>query len=264
MKNMALLTAIGRLLPVCLVMCGVSIAAIGVSADEELIDPKASNLFKQMSDALGQAQSLQFKAYALYDDFEKSGVKYKRGLVQEVTLRRPDRLHFRTTTDEGIVREGWYDGKTLTVAEPNRKVYGQIEAPASLDELLDFVQDTYNIQVPTVDLLYSDLFGRMKEHLLSAVYVGERRVDTALLDHLSLEATPADVQLWLEKGDVPVPRRMVINLVSVDGEPEYLVLFRDWFLGHFVNDGEFRFAPPADWTKVEIPKQSIPGGKKQP
>jgi hypothetical protein len=264
MKNMALLTAIGRLLPVCLVVLSVSIAANGVSANEELIDPKASNLFKQMSDALGRAQSLQFKAYALYDDFEKSGVKYKRGLVQEVTLRRPDRLHFRTTTDEGIVREGWYDGKTLTVAEPNRKVYGQIDAPASLDELLDLLQDTYNVQVPTVDLLYSDLFGRLKEHLLSAVYIGERRVDATLLDHLSLETTPADVQLWLEKGDVPVPRRMVIDLVSVDGEPEYLVLFRDWFLGHFVNDGEFRFAPPADWTKVEIPKQGIHDGAKQP
>jgi hypothetical protein len=261
---MAFLTAIGRLLPVCLVVLGVSIAAIGASAEEDLIDPKASDLFKQMSDALGQAQTLQFKAYALYDDFEKSGVKFKRGLVQEVTLRRPDRLHFRTTTDAGTVREGWYDGKTFTVAEPNQKVYGQIDAPASLDELLDLIQDTYNVQVPTVDLLYSDLFERLKNDLLSAVYVGERRVDTALLDHLSLETTPADVQLWLEKGDVPVPRRMVIDLVSVDGEPEYLVLFQDWFLGQFVNDGEFRFAPPADWTKVEIPKQSVPGGKKQP
>ena len=229
------------------------ILAAGMLYAEELMDPKALDLFKQMSATVGQAETVQFKAYALFDDFETSGVKYKRGLVQEVTIHRPNKLHYRTIEDNGTIREGWYDGQTFTVAQPQKRLYAQIKAPATLDELLDVIQDKSKIYLPTVDILYSDLYGQLKDHLLSGVYIGENIVDDNRLDHISFETTPADVQFWIEKGGIRVPRRIVLTFTAVKGEPEYLVIFRNWILNAFVNDGEFRFVPPKDWKQVELP-----------
>ena len=225
------------------------------TAARELIDPKALDVFDRMSLALGNATTLQFKAYTMFDDLEPSGVKYKRGVLQEITVRRPDRLHFRSITDRGVTREGWYDGKTFTVAIPARKVYAQVESPATLDELLDRFQDEYRINIPTVDVLYADVRSRLRSHLLSGAYVGEKVIHGRRLDHVSFETTPADVQIWAERDGAPLPRRLVVSYITLEGEPEHVVLFRDWALAGFVNEGLFRFVPPAGWRRVEMRKQ---------
>jgi hypothetical protein len=48
---------------------------------------------------------------------------------------------------------------------------------------------------------------------------------------------------------------MVINFVALEGAPEHLVSFRDWKLDSFAGHGGFLFTPPADWKKVDLPKQ---------
>ncbi len=230
-------------------------APSGAIPAEEAIEEQARQQLKRMCSALGGAKTLEFKAYALLDDFEPSGVKFKRGLVQEVTIQRPDRLHFRTAEDDGDVREGWYDGKTFTIAQPENKLYAQIEATGGLDGLLDLLQDEYSANIPIVDLLYADPYGRLEEHLLSGAHLGEKHLEGIALDHLSFETTPADIQFWVEKKGAPVPRRLVLDFVAVEGDPEYLVTFRDWALDGSVNSSAFEFSAPKDWKKVELEKR---------
>ncbi len=195
-------------------------------AARELIDPKALDVFQRMSLALGEATTLQFEAYTMFDDLEPSGVKYKRGVRHEIAVRRPDRLHFRSITDRGVTREGWYDGKTFTVAIPARNVYAQVESPATLDELLDRVQDEYRLNLPIVDVLYADVHSRLRSHLLSGAYVGEKIIDGRRLDHVSFETTPADVQVWAERDGAPLPHRLVVSYITLEGKPEHVVQWR--------------------------------------
>ena len=232
--------------------------AIAINAPalaDELIEPKAIELLERMSQVLAGAKTLQFKAYTLFDDFEKSGVKYKRGILQEITVRRPNRLYFRSTTDRGRIREGWYDGNTFTVAMPRQKTFARIEAPETLDELLSLLQGKYGVFIPTIDILYADPHARMRNHVLSAAYVGKKSVDGAGLDHISFETNSADVQIWTKLDRPTVPRRMVVNFVALKGKPEYLVVFRDWRLGEFINEGAFRFDVPDGWNRIQMPKQ---------
>lgn len=232
----------------------ISLAASVAAPAADLIDPKALDALQRMSDTVGKAETIRFSAYTLFDDLEKSGVKYKRGIFQEITVQRPNRLHFRSAGDPGWVREGWYDGKTFTVAMPAEKTYAQIDAPPELDALLDLLQEEYGVFMPTIDILYTDLIGRLRDHLLSGVYVGRKTVDGTALHHVSFEMTPADVQHWIEHDGAPVPRRSVVNYVTLDGAPEHLTVYRDWVLGEFVNDGEFQFTASADWKQIEMPK----------
>lgn len=172
--------------------------ATKVAAENDLVDPKADALFKKMSDTLGGAKTLRVTAEVLYDDFESSGVKMKKGLRQTITIKRPNQMHFVTEQDDGIVREGWYDRNRLTVANINAKIYAEIDAPDTVDGPLDLLQGKYSVNIPTVDLLYTNFYERLEEHILSGILMGERKVANSNTELISFETTVADIQLWLD------------------------------------------------------------------
>jgi len=237
-----------------LLLLGIGTAGAAANAQESLFDPKAEAILQRMSDFLAQAKSFSFKAYSLYDATEDSGIKIKRAIFQDVTVRRPDRLRFHSSLDDGTQRDAWYDGSHLIIVPKDQKKFAEINVPNTLDGMLDEILDNYPINVPLADLLYSNVYKTAKENLISAVYLGERNIDGDILDHLSFESTGADWQIWVEHGDRPVPRRMVIDFVNVPGEPEYMTILQDWHFGQDVGDDTFQFTPPKDWKRFEIAK----------
>ena len=48
-----------------------------------------------------------------------------------------------------------FDGKLLTVLGNNANAYAQIDAPGTIDHLIDELRDKYNRPVPGADLLLS-------------------------------------------------------------------------------------------------------------
>jgi hypothetical protein len=254
--------AAGRISAAVLLALGVCTAATSArGAEGGPIDPRAVERLQRMSEVLAKAQTLSLQAESLYDQVEISGVKIKRGVAHEIVLKRPDSLYYRSVRDDGKVREGRYDGKALTIVPKGGGVYARIDAPGGLDTMLDLIQADYQVNVPVVDLLYADLYGRVKDYLLSGVHLGERTVGDEVLDHLSFETTGADWQLWLEQGDRPLPRRVVVTFVNAPGEPEYFTTIRRWELDRGAEDSLFRFEPPADWRHIELPKVPPPAGR---
>lgn len=244
-----------------LLALGLGAALTTAHADEALLDPRAVERLERMSEVLGKAQALSLKARSLYDQVELSGVKIKRAVTQEIALKRPDRLYFRTSRDDGKVREGRYDGKALTIIPEGGGAYARIEAPGGIDAMLDLIQADYQVNVPVADLLYGDLYGRVKDFLISGVHLGTRTVDGETLDHLSFETTGADWQLWLEQGDRPLPRRVVVTFVNSPGGPEYLTVISDWKLDQDPGQVLSPVEPPAGWQRIEIPKVPPPGSQ---
>jgi hypothetical protein len=254
-KAMSPARGAGRSSAAALLALGLWMAAATVSAEEGgPIDPRAAEKLQRMSAVLAKARNLSLTAESLYDQVESSGVKIKRAVSQEIVLQRPDSLYFRSVRDDGKVREGRYDGRALTIVPEGGGAYARIDVPGTVDTMLDLIQADYQVNVPVADLLYGDLYGRVKDHLLSGVDLGERTVGGEVLDHLSFETTGVDWQLWLEQGDRPLPRRLVVTFVNVSGEPEYLTVIKEWKLDPTVQGEMFRFDPPADWRRIEIPK----------
>ena len=149
-------------------------------------------------------------------------------------------------------------GKALTIVPKGGGAYARIDAPGGIDAMLDLIQADYQVNVPVADLLYGDLYGRVKDYLLSGVFLGSRTIDGEVLDQLSFETTGADWQLWLEQGDRPLPRRLVVTFVNAPGEPEYLTVIKEWKLDQDVDDSQFRSEVPADWRRIDVPKVPPP------
>ena len=122
----------------------------------------------------------------------------------------------------------------------------------NLDQLLDHVIESTEVQLPLADLLYSDIDKTFAESIISAEYVGKRLVDGVLCNQLSLESTGADWQIWIEADDTPVPRRFAINYLHVHGELQFLASLAEWRIDPQFEDADFAIKLPQDAKEISV------------
>jgi hypothetical protein len=85
---------------------------------------------------------------------------------------------------------------------------------------------------------------------MSGYYVGESIVDGVMCDHLALRNEKLDVQVWIEKGNEPVPRRMVITHKKLQGQPRVWVQFTEWDFSPELSEHIFTHSPPQNAERV--------------
>ena len=121
--------------------------------------------------------------------------------------------------------------------------------------MLDTVQEDYDLSLPLADILYSDFYAAQEPYILSAAHLGERTIQDVTFDHISVESIGADWQVWIETTVAPIPRRLVMQFVEADGQPEYMATFHRWAVGEPIDEAAFIATIPDDWERMEPPAQ---------
>jgi hypothetical protein len=70
---------------------------------------------------------------------------------------------------------------------------------------------------------------------------------------LSFEQESIDWQLWIDAGEKPLPRKLVIAYKTEDEVPQYSVIMGKWNLNADVPDELFVFEPPEGAERIEFP-----------
>jgi hypothetical protein len=86
----------------------------------------------------------------------------------------------------------------------------------------------------------------------SGYLVGESNIAGVLCDHLALRNEKLDVQIWIEKGNQPVPRRIVITHKELQGRPRVWVNFTEWDFSPELSEHIFTHSPPQDAERVDF------------
>src|ERR1700732_1632184 len=105
-------------------------------------EAQARSLLKAMSDYLGAQKTISFEYDTNLDIVNTQQQKIGLASSGTVTLERPDKLHATRTGGFGNV-EMVFDGKTLSLLAKNANVYAQVEAPGTIDHLVDELRDTF-------------------------------------------------------------------------------------------------------------------------
>jgi hypothetical protein len=87
--------------------------------------------------------------------------------------------------------------------------------------------------------------------MLDAKHIGEGVVDGVECEHLAFRNEDTHWQLWVEKGDRPIPRKYVITSKAVAAAPQYTLLIKEWKEEQPPAD-VFTAALPADAKKVDF------------
>jgi hypothetical protein len=222
-----------------------------------LIDPRADELVKQMSDLLASTKSFALEAEEIYDEVPEHLPRTQLTNLRHVALRRPDRM-VGDASGDALNRSFWYDGKTVSIHEKEQNTYATLPAPPTIDGTLDAIFDRTGMVIPLADFVYEDVYARLMESVQRGVYLGIHHVGGVACHHLSFEQESIDWQLWIDAGEKPLPRKLVIAYKTEDEVPQYAVTIGKWNLNADVPDELFNFEPPEGAERVEFPSAQQP------
>jgi hypothetical protein len=233
------------------------VAMASASAQEAEVAPEAAKILQAMSDTLAAAKSLSGRVTTLYEEVKPGGISYMRERSVLFFVRRPDGLHVRASSDDGVHTYYWYNGEQLArlVDTGSELQYARIDVPDTLDAMLDHLADAYDVSMPLADLLYADPYRTFSEDLISGADLGQRTVHGRPAHHLSFESSGADFELWIAAEGAPLPLRFAITYVNQPGEPVFLAEFGPWNLAPYLDPGMFAFTPPEGAKEVPFARR---------
>jgi demethylmenaquinone methyltransferase/2-methoxy-6-polyprenyl-1,4-benzoquinol methylase len=237
---------------------------VSAQQDREL-EPAALATLRRMADHLRGLRSLRVAAEVEYDALQASGQTLEFGSTREIAVRRPDRMRATATDRSGGERSLFYDGRQLTVLDRVERVYATTEKTGDVDAALRYAGEQLGIPVPLGELLSSDLGARLDRELVFAAVVGTETISGVRCDHLALRNADRGIQIWVEQGKTPLPRRISITWEQAPGRPPFRARLMKWELSPELPDALFAFDPPAGMERIQFhvrpARPAAPGGR---
>ena len=217
---------------------------------EDALDPDATAALDAMGRYLRSLKTFQVEATASTDDVLEDGQVLQAASDVNMVVRAPDRLILNVDRETGQ-RLYLYDGKSVTAWDRTLDFYATVPAPPTLGQLADTLEDEYGIELPLVDLFRWGAPGRTQAKLTSAIDVGPSDVDGTSCEHYAFRQEGLDWQVWIQKGDFPLPRKLVLTTTTDDARPRHTAVLT-WNLAPAVNDQAFVFRPTPTAKKVVL------------
>jgi hypothetical protein len=238
-------------------------AAVAAEAPMPTISANASAAITQMSNTL-EAKTFSFEAQTIREYPDQTGDLLHVFHSFKVTVRRPDRLLVAGTGDDGA-RTLTYNGKTFVLTLEGGKKYATMEVPNTIDGMLREVVAQSGVDFPLADLLTSDPAKSVLSGVTAGHEVNSVTIDGVPCRHLFFTQPGIELELWVEKGEEAVPRRVVVTYRSVAGEPSFIAELSGWNFNVHPADAEFAFLPSAGAVKVVLKPSAAaqPMGGKQ-
>ena len=221
------------------------------------VEARADAELKKMGAFLAGLPHFALEAEETFDEIPDGQLRRQLTNVRRIAVERPSHLAADVTGDT-LNRASWYDGRTATILDKERNVYATVEAPGTIDATFDMLADRYGIEFPLVDLLYSDPYAVLIQGVTYGRYLGIHRAAGVECHHLAFSQETIEWQIWIDAGEKPLPRKLVISYVQEPGEPQYSAVIRRWNLESSVPEGLFTFEAPEGAPRVD--PQPIPRG----
>ena len=227
-------------------------AASGVSTTNAPTPTQyALGLLKPVADKLSAAKAFKFKVESMVEVPSPPGHVINYFSTYEVAVERPNMLISKKRGD-GPSFDLYYDGKKFSGVDEKLGLYAQMDAPATLDELIPLVRERTGLYFPCADVLYSDVYGALTKELTHAYWVDRSTVDGVVCDHLAFAGPGIEWQVWLGPEKDPLPRRLAVTYLSMERQPRFLVTFSDWSFKSSLPAKQFEFKKPAGAKEIEF------------
>jgi hypothetical protein len=215
-------------------------------------DPDAIKALEDMGRYLRTLNTFQVRSQTTRDEVLSDGQNVQFGGVVDMLVAKPNRLRADITSDKQE-RMFFDDGKTFSVWARRMNYFATIPAPATLRELADTLADKYGLELPVADLFYwGDRRGT--DEIKGAIDVGPSQVDGVTCEHYAFRQDGADWQVWIQQGDYPLPRKLVITTTTDPTRPTFSSVMT-WNLAPSFNDAAFAFVPPKDAKRIVLVEQ---------
>jgi hypothetical protein len=213
-----------------------------------LIEPDAIAALTKMGGYLRSLKSFQVDAVTSTEDVLADGQKVQFDGVTKLLARMPDRLLIAVNSDRQD-REYIYDGKNFSLRANRVKYYATVAAPATIAALADALDTQYGLNLPLEDLFRWGGPQSKDADITSAMLIGPSQVGGVTCGHYTFRQEGLDWQVWIQMGDYPLPRKLVLTTLTDEARPQYVATFT-WNLAPSFNEAAFSVTPPRGFGRV--------------
>jgi hypothetical protein len=235
----------------CCAIVALAVVSVAAQAQSAGIAPEAKQILKASTDFLSSQQRFSADTRNTLEIVLKSGQKIEFNSTGRQSVQRPNKLRSERSGD--LVEQLFvYDGKSLTLYQPHEKVYAQVAAPGTLEEMLDFAREKYDVVAPFGDMLFKNAYDILMDGVTEGIVVGQAVIEGVVCDHLAFRAPDVDWQIWIQQGAQPLPRRIVITTLDLPNAPQFAVTVARWNLEPTFDAQTFTFTPQAGMKQIEL------------
>lgn len=187
-----------------------------------IVEPEARQALERMSTYLGTLKTFEIRTQTSLDIVTETGQRVQIDGTAHYKVRKPDGFVIEVATDLKK-RTFFYDGKTFTVFSPQHEFYSTVAAPPTTLKMLDHLWDEYGLALPLEDLFrWNELKSRRPDELTGAFLVGPATIDGVLTNQYAFRQGEVDWSVWIEQGERPLPRKLMIVDRSQAEQPAYV------------------------------------------
>jgi hypothetical protein len=225
------------------------------------VDPAAMDALNKMGAYLRTLKAFQVRADVATDDVLEDGQAIQFSSKVDLVAARPDRLRVEVTDDAGH-RFFFFNGKDFTIFGQVVNYYATVPAPPTIAKLADVLSDKYGIELPLVDLFQWGTNDTEIKRITSADDIGPSTVDGVTCEQYAFRQKSVDWQIWIQLGQFPLPRKLVIRTLTDDAKPQHSETL-NWNLAPSFSDDAFTFTPPADARRISIAQSQAHANEKK-
>jgi hypothetical protein len=241
-----------------------AIAALAASAEAQqnsaAINPAAIKALNDMASYLRNLKAFQVESAITTDEVQDDGQLIQYAAKINFVVQMPNKL-LATASSDRNERSFIYDGKTFTMFARRAGYYATVPAPPTLRELDDALSERYDIELPLADLFRFGSPNWKGADIKAATDVGPSEVSGITCEHYAFRQDDVDWQVWIQKGEHPLPRKLVITTTTDAARPQHTATYT-WNLAPSFNEQSFTFVPPAGARKIVLATVGEPQGDK--
>jgi len=228
----------------------ITAVALTVSVDCSLRDrrTRGEDLLTQTSSAIANARAFSFSTDEVSERIARDGSARAIRMQRYITVRRPNRLWFKTSGASAT--EGFYDGARLTLVFHGEKAFGIIPTPPTLAETVQMVAERYDIPLPIGDLLSADPRKSSISSDTTGGWAGEELIDGKHCARLEWHHPNVDWTIWIPTFGEPLPRKLWVD--DKTNKRKATVSFTDWNLAPEITEEMFQSRVPDDYEGVAV------------
>jgi hypothetical protein len=249
--------------PKVLILMLLSLLATSTIFAEELAvrkDTKAMEVLKNMAAYRASLDHFMIKGVSHTDARLSGGLMVSNSTEVKVSLDRPGSLHI--SSFDGIdSREIYFQNGTLTVFGSEKNYYAQVSVPEDIEEALEFALEEMDIEAPLLDMLYQDVSTQLIRSQDTILYLTDKaRIAGTDCHQIAIRGDEVDVQIWVEEGDRPLPRKIMITSKWAGGAPRFTSNLM-WETEPEFAEGTFEFKAPEGSSEIGFVQDPSEGGE---
>ncbi len=220
-------------------------------AQSSKIDTVAVAILDRMSAMIGELNSCSATVKSCYDVSSNELGLVKHSDEEHVYVGGPNKLMVRSEGDKGN-RYLMYNGETLSYYSLDKNRYAQTKVPATVMEMIDYMNKNYGIIFPIADFMYPGFVDDILAEANNLVMLGITKVDGKECFHIAGTTKDKTFQFWIADDAFYLPVKMAIVYTNKPMNPQFEAIYSDWQINPSLPASLFEFQTPPNAKKIKL------------